>query len=195
MKLPPTVVRGFYYYSMTEIIFITGGQRSGKSSYGQTLAEQRSDAPVYLATAHIWDEDFQQRVNRHKSDRGDQWTTLEEEINIGQLDLTGKVVLLDCVTLWLTNIFYQNNSDVNLSLEQAKAEWNCFLQKDFTAIVISNELGMGVHPENELARKFADLQGWMNQYIASLAKEVVLMVSGIAVKIKASPDPSKGEEK
>jgi len=184
VKLPPTAVGGFYYYIMAEIIFVTGGQRSGKSSYGQTLAEQLSDAPVYLATAHIWDEDFQQRVNRHKSDRGEQWTTLEEELEISKLDLDGKVVLLDCITLWLTNIFYQNNSDVNRSLTVGKAEWNRFIKQDFTAIVISNELGMGVHPENELARKFADLQGWMNQYIASSSKEVVLMVSGIPLKIK-----------
>ncbi|RIJ47934.1 bifunctional adenosylcobinamide kinase/adenosylcobinamide-phosphate guanylyltransferase [Maribellus luteus] len=169
---------------MAEIIFITGGQRSGKSRYAQSLAEQLSDAPVYLATAHIWDDDFQKRVDRHKSDRGEQWTTLEEEVNISKLELTGKVVLVDCITLWLTNIFYQNNSDVDLSLAQAKNEWNAFIQQYFTAIVVSNELGMGVHPENELARKFADLQGWMNQYIASLANEVVLMVSGIPVKIK-----------
>lgn len=169
---------------MAEIIFITGGQRSGKSRYAQSLAEQLSDAPVYLATAHIWDNDFQKRVDRHKSDRGEQWTTLEEEVNISKLELTGKVVLVDCITLWLTNIFYQNNSDVDLSLAQAKNEWNTFIQQYFTAIVVSNELGMGVHPENEIARKFADLQGWMNQYIASLANEVVLMVSGIPVKIK-----------
>ena len=68
------------------------------------------------------------------------------------MDLDGKVVLLDCITLWLTNIFYQNNSDVNRSLTVGKAEWNRFIKQDFTAIVISNELGMGVHPENELAR-------------------------------------------
>jgi len=73
---------------------------------------------------------------------------------------------------------------VNKSLEIAKKEWNKFIGKNFNLIVVSNELGMGVHPENELARKFADLQGWMNQYIASTAHEVFLMVSGIPVKIK-----------
>lgn len=166
------------------VVFLTGGQRSGKSSYAQQLAGLKSKAPVYLATAHIWDEDFQKRVERHKSDRGEQWVTLEEEVEISRFDLKGKTVVLDCVTLWLTNIFYRNNSDVDKSLEQAKNEWKKFTKQEFTAIVVSNELGMGVHPENELARKFADLQGWMNQHIASCSDEVVLMVSGIPVEIK-----------
>ncbi len=169
---------------MAKITFITGGQRSGKSRYAQELAEKKSDEPVYLATAHIWDADFEQRVKRHQSDRGEKWTTIEEEIEIGSLTLDGKTVLLDCITLWLTNIFYKNKSDVNQSLEKAKEVWENFVKKDITLIVVSNELGMGVHPENELARKFADLQGWMNQHIAQTADEVFLMVSGIPVKIK-----------
>jgi len=169
---------------MAKITFITGGQRSGKSRYAQELAEKKSDEPVYLATAHIWDADFEQRVKRHQSDRGEKWTTIEEEIEIGRLTLDGKTVLLDCITLWLTNIFYKNKSDVNQSLEKAKEVWENFVKKDITLIVVSNELGMGVHPENELARKFADLQGWMNQHIAQTADEVFLMISGIPVKIK-----------
>ncbi len=169
---------------MTEIILVTGGQRSGKSSYAQALAEKKSDAPVYLATARIWDEDFKARVKRHQSDRGEQWQTIEEQIKISKYDFQGKVVLLDCITLWLTNIFYENKSVVDTSLTMAKSEWDKFIARDFTLIVVSNELGMGVHPENELARKFADLQGWMNQYIAKNAMHVNLMVSGIPVKIK-----------
>jgi len=169
---------------MAQITFITGGQRSGKSSFAQRLAEEKSESPIYLATARIWDEDFRLRVKRHQSDRGNQWQTIEEQINIGKHDLSGKVVLLDCITLWLTNIFYENKNSVDLSLEIAKKEWNKFIQQDFTLIVVSNELGMGIHPENELARKFADLQGWMNQYIAKSAHEVQLMVSGIPVKVK-----------
>ncbi len=170
---------------MTQITFITGGQRSGKSSFAQQLAEKQSENPVYLATARIWDEDFNERVKRHQSDRGEQWKTIEEEVEISKHDFTCETVLMDCVTLWLTNIFYENKNDVNKSLEIAKNEWNKFIEKDFNLIVVSNELGMGVHPENEVARKFADLQGWMNQYIARLANEVILMVSGIPVKVKS----------
>lgn len=170
---------------MAQITFITGGQRSGKSSFAQKLAEESSDTPVYLATAHIWDEDFQNRVKRHQSDRGEQWTTIEEEIEISKHDLDGKTVLLDCITLWLTNIFYRNKNDVDASLEIAKREWDKFIQQDMELFVVSNELGMGVHPENEIARKFADLQGWTNQYIANSANNVYLMVSGIPVQVKS----------
>ncbi len=169
---------------MTEITFITGGQRSGKSSFAQRLAEEQSEAPIYLATAHIWDDDFKQRVARHQADRGEQWQTIEEEFLLSKHNFTGKTVLLDCVTLWLTNIFYKNKNDVEQSLEIAKQEWDKLIQQNFKLIVVSNELGMGVHPENEVARKFADLQGWMNQYIAKTADTVLLMVSGIPVKIK-----------
>ena len=170
---------------MAHITFITGGQRSGKSSFAQKRAEERSDAPVYLATARIWDEDFHRRVKRHQSDRGEQWQTIEEEIEISKHDLAGKTVMLDCITLWLTNIFYRNNNDVDASLELAKREWDRFIKQEMELFVVSNELGMGVHPENEIARKFADLQGWMNQYIAKSANDVFLMVSGIPVQVKS----------
>jgi adenosylcobinamide kinase/adenosylcobinamide-phosphate guanylyltransferase len=169
---------------MAEIIFITGGQRSGKSRFAQQLAEEKSDQPVYLATAKIWDADFESRVRRHQQDRGEQWQTVEEEVSISRHNWSGKVVVLDCITLWLTNIFYKEKSDVAVSLENAKAEWETFIAQDFVCFVVSNELGMSVHPENELARKFADLQGWMNQYIAKTAKEVYLTVAGIPIHIK-----------
>ncbi|WP_347838194.1 bifunctional adenosylcobinamide kinase/adenosylcobinamide-phosphate guanylyltransferase [uncultured Draconibacterium sp.] len=170
---------------MAQITFITGGQRSGKSSYAQKRVEENFGTPIYLATAHIWDEDFHNRVKRHQSDRGEQWTTIEEEIEISKHDLVGKTVLLDCVTLWLTNIFYHNENDVDSSLEIAKLEWDNFINQDMDLFVVSNELGMGIHPENEIARKFADLQGWMNQYIAQNANEVILMVSGVPVQVKS----------
>jgi adenosylcobinamide kinase/adenosylcobinamide-phosphate guanylyltransferase len=169
---------------MAQITFITGGQRSGKSSFAQRLAEEKSESPIYMATARVWDKDFESRIKRHQSDRGQQWQTIEEQINISKHKLEGKTVLLDCVTLWLTNIFFENKNDVDRSLEIAKKEWDKFTSQNFTLIVVSNELGMGVHPENEVARKFADLQGWMNQYIARSANHVQLMVSGIPVIVK-----------
>jgi adenosylcobinamide kinase/adenosylcobinamide-phosphate guanylyltransferase len=166
------------------ITFITGGQRSGKSRFAQVLAEKQSGNPIYLATARKWDEDFEKRIQRHQSDRGDKWQTIEEEKELGKLKMAGKTVLLDCITLWLTNIYYDNNYDVEISLEYAKLQWKEFANQDFNLIVVSNELGMGVHPENEAARKFADLQGWANQFIAKEADEVFLMVAGIPWKIK-----------
>ncbi len=169
---------------MATITFITGGARSGKSRFAQQLAEQDSDTPIYLATARIWDEDFADRVKRHQNDRDEKWETIEEEKELSKHDFSGKTVLLDCITLWLTNFFHDHRYQVDETLEAAKKEWQKFIRQDMNLIVVSNELGMGVHPEHETARKFADLQGWMNQFIAEQADKVYLMVSGIEVKIK-----------
>lgn len=169
---------------MAEITFITGGARSGKSSFAHKLAEEKSANPVYLATARIWDDDFKKRVERHKNDRGNNWTTIEEEKSIDKHNLAKKVIVLDCVTLWLTNIFHDNEYNVDKSLTEAKNIWNKFINQDFELIVVSNELGMGIHPKNEASRKFTDLQGWMNQYIAKSSNNAFLIVSGIPLKIK-----------
>lgn len=166
------------------ITFITGGQRSGKSSYAQKLAEDASSQPIYLATARHWDEDFTQRIKRHQTDRGTQWTTIEEEINLGSVDLKNQTILLDCITLWLTNIFHDNSYNIDVSLEIAKREWDLFIEKENSLFVVSNELGMGIHASDEVSRKFTDLQGWMNQYIAKKAQKVILMVSGIPLTIR-----------
>ena len=170
---------------MSKLHLITGGQRSGKSNFAQKTALGLSQNPVYLATARVWDEDFRERINRHKADRGDNWENMEIPINISTADIDGKVVLLDCVTLWLTNLFFEHKDlKTDEVLELAKKEFDCFIQKEAQFIIVTNEIGMGGHGENEIARKFTDLQGWMNQYIASLADEVTLMVSGIPMKIK-----------
>ena len=169
---------------MANITFITGGARSGKSSFAQKLAEENSDNPIYLATARVWDKDFSDRIKRHKADRGDNWQTIEEEKSIDKLSIDGKTVMLDCITLWLTNIYHDNEYDIEKSLTEAKQIWNKFITKNIELFVVSNELGMSIHPENEIARKFTDLQGWMNQYIASSSNQAYLMISGIPMKIK-----------
>ena len=169
---------------MKRIILITGGQRSGKSSKAESLALSLSDHPVYVATAHIWDDEFRERVRKQQMRRGPQWTNIEEETQLSRHDLTGRVAVIDCVTLWLTNFFFASDSDTDLSLERAKAEFDQFTAPDATYIFVTNEIGSGGVSGNAVQRKFTDLQGWMNQYIASKADEVILMVSGIAVKIK-----------
>ena len=169
---------------MKRIILITGGQRSGKSSKAEELALSLSENPVYLATAHVWDEEFRERVRRHQERRGPQWTNIEEETALSKHDMTGRVVVIDCVTLWLTNFFFANDSNTDISLEQTKAEFDAFTSKDATYIFVTNEIGSGGVSDNAIQRKFTDLQGWMNQYIAQKADEVILMVSGIAVNIK-----------
>ena len=169
---------------MKRIILITGGQRSGKSTKAEELALSLSAHPVYLATAHIWDDEFRERVKKHQERRGPEWTNIEEEIHLSHHDLTGRVVVIDCITLWLTNLFYQLDSKVDTTLESAKKEFDAFTQNDATYIFVTNEIGLGGVSTNQLQRKFTDLQGWMNQYIAQKADEVILMVSGIAVKVK-----------
>lgn len=166
------------------IYFITGGERSGKSNYAQNLALQLSNTPFYLATSRIWDKDHQQRVDRHIADRDERWTSLEEEKEIAKVIQERSVVVVDCVTLWLTNFFVDTKNNIEQSLTLAKEEFEKLRKKDATVIIISNEIGMGVHATTEIGRKFTELQGWMNQHIAKHADKAILMVSGIPVEIK-----------
>ena len=168
---------------MKKIILITGGSRSGKSCYAEQLALSLSPTPVYVATAHVWDEEFRERVRKHQERRGPEWANIEEEKYLSRLDLTGRVVVIDCVTLWCTNFFFELQ-DVDQALKALKHEFDLLSTADATLIFVTNEIGMGGVSDNEVQRRFTDLQGWMNQYIAAHADEVVLMVSGISVKIK-----------
>ena len=175
---------------MKRIILITGGQRSGKSLYAEKLALSLSDNPVYLATAHVWDEEFRQRVLRHQVRRGAQWTNIEEEKQLSRHDVSGRVVVIDCITLWCTNYFFDRHAheweqpSVDDALHQLQEEFIRFTDQDAVFIFVTNEIGSGGVSENAIQRRFTDLEGWMNQFVAARADEVVLMVSGIPVKIK-----------
>lgn len=169
---------------MKRIILITGGARSGKSSYAEKLALSLSPHPVYIATARIWDEEFRKRVVRHQERRGEEWMNIEEEKELSRHSFPGRVILIDCITLWCTNFFFDLNADADRALAAAKEEFDRFTAQDATFIFVTNEIGMGGTSENEIQRKFTDMQGWMNQYVAARADEVVLMVAGIDMKIK-----------
>lgn len=196
---------------MKKIILVTGGERSGKSSYAEKLALSLSDCPIYMATARIWDEEFRERVKHHQANRGAQWSNIEEEKQLSKHNVEGRVVLIDCITLWATNYFFdlrpeqQNEvsstvkstgySDEQQKAEEAtqhvkntlqalKDEFDRFTQADATYIFVSNEIGLGGIPADPIQRRFTDMLGWMNQYIAQQANEVILMISGIPVKIK-----------
>ena len=145
-----------------------------------------AENPVYVATAHVWDEEFRERVRRHQERRGPQWTNIEEDKYLSRNDLTGRVAVIDCVTLWLTNFFFENqDQDAQQVLDIVKAEFDRFIAQDATFIFVTNEIGSGGVSIDAVQRRFTDLQGWMNQYIASRSDEVILMVSGIPVKIKS----------
>jgi adenosylcobinamide kinase/adenosylcobinamide-phosphate guanylyltransferase len=175
---------------MKRVILITGGQRSGKSMYAEKLALSLSHHPVYMATAHIWDDEFRHRVDIHKQRRGNQWTNIEEEKWLSIHDINGHVVVIDCITLWCTNFFFDRTSSdeqqpvVDEALDTIEKEFDKFTNQDAIFIFVTNEIGSGGVSESKIQRMFTDLEGWMNQYAASKADEVILMVSGIPVKIK-----------
>lgn len=168
------------------ITLITGGERSGKSRFAQEMVMKETPTPVYLATARVWDDEFRLRIERHQRDRGEQWTTIEEEKFLSRHELAGRTVVIDCVTLWLTNFFCDAGNDCPLDdiLREAREEFDRFTRHAAHYIFVSNEIGMGGVPIDPVQRRFTDLQGWMNQYIAARADEVVLMVSGIPVGVK-----------
>ncbi len=200
---------------MKRIVLITGGQRSGKSTYAEKLAlDMAKGKAVYMATAKIWDEEFAQRVQMHQERRGAQWINIEEPKFLSRHDVSGKVVLVDCVTLWSTNFFFdeyeqmtngeQTSCDgtggdnstmgkeeaqrqalmVQRVLDKIKREFDEFTKQDATYVFVTNEIGLSGVSDNKVQRQFTDLLGWLNQYIAGKADEVVFMVSGIPVKIK-----------
>jgi adenosylcobinamide kinase/adenosylcobinamide-phosphate guanylyltransferase len=166
------------------IIFITGGARSGKSSFAQKLALSLSDNPIYVATAKVWDDDFEQRVKRHQNERDERWLNFEEQRNVSLLPIENYVCVIDCVTLWLTNFFMDTKNNIQQSLDLFKSQIDALHEKQGTFIIISNEIGMGMHAETEVGRKFTDLQGWANQYAANKASKVIFMVSGISLVVK-----------
>lgn len=175
---------------MKRIILITGGQRSGKSSYAEQRALRLSATPIYIATAHLWDEEFRERVKRHQTRRGPNWTTIEEEKNLSRCHLSHQVVVIDCLTLWCTNFFYDPNKENDQQpsaeevLQNMKTEFNQFTNQEDTFIFVTNEIGWGGTSTHPVQRRFTDVMGWFNQYVAARADEVILMVSGIPVTIK-----------
>lgn len=167
------------------ITLVLGGVRSGKSRFAQELARKWSPAPIYLATSRVWDADHQARIARHVRDRGEEWTTLEIEKHLSTVGVQDRVIVMDCVTLWLANWFSDHGADVDTALEGAKREFDRTTQATTNRwIFVSNELGLGVHAETEAGRKFTDMQGFLNQHIAAAADRVVLMVAGIPFPLK-----------
>lgn len=166
------------------VYYISGGERSGKSHYAMTLALELSDNPIYLATSRKWDVDFEKRISHHQQERDDRWENWEEEKDLGNLKITGRVVVIDCITLWLTNWFMDLAQDMDACLQNAKRELLKLLDQEATVIIISNEIGMGVHAESPVGRKFVELQGWMNQFIAKKADKAIFMVSGLPLQLK-----------
>ncbi|QSX31929.1 bifunctional adenosylcobinamide kinase/adenosylcobinamide-phosphate guanylyltransferase [Shewanella cyperi] len=163
---------------------ILGGARSGKSRYAEQLLAGR--AAVYLATATAGDAEMAERIARHKLDRaGGQWQLLEEPLNVvaalDKLSGRGTPVLLDCLTLWLTNVLLDEGRDAELECRELVAALKRF---DGELLLISNEVGSGIVPLGQLSRDFVDRAGWLNQAIAAVADKVVLVVAGLPLPLK-----------
>ncbi len=167
------------------IIMVTGGQRSGKSVFAEHLALQLSSHPTYLATARVTDEDMARRVAIHKARRKSLWRNIEAPLYVESFTFKeNEVVLIDCLTLWATNWFFEENEDISQAVLSLKKQIGWLLLMDATFIIVTNEIGLGGVSPNRMQRKFADMQGEINQYIASIAEEVYMIISGLPMKIK-----------
>lgn len=178
-----------------KITFITGGARSGKSSFALKEASKIRGQKAYIATAEALDGEMKDRIEKHKLERGDEWSTYEEQIRVTDVlvELKGKygAVLLDCLTLWLSNVLLraemggQEHQSPEDSINEFVNSLNGLTSAGgYDLYVVSNEVGMGIVPENKLARKFRDLAGTLNRRVAEIADEVYLVTAGIPLKIK-----------
>ena len=178
-----------------KIVFITGGARSGKSSFALKEASKTKGQKAYIATAEALDVEMKDRIEKHKCERSNEWVTYEEQIKVSDvlLDIRDKygAVLLDCLTLWLSNVLLhaEMGAQEHQSPEDSINDFIVCLDGltgagGYDLYVVSNEVGMGIVPENKLARKFRDLAGTLNRKVAEIADEVYLVTAGIPLKIK-----------
>jgi adenosylcobinamide kinase / adenosylcobinamide-phosphate guanylyltransferase len=171
---------------MTHLTLILGGARSGKSRHGEAMALALDLDPVYIATAEAWDDEMRDRIAVHQGRRvGQGWRDVEAPLDlvgaIREVAREDRVLLIDCLTLWLTNLMMADR-DINAEAEALLDALNVVPGR---AILISNEVGFGIVPENAMARRFRDLAGRLHQDIARDADQVLLMVAGIPVVVKA----------
>ena len=173
---------------MKEITFVLGGCRSGKSKYALQTAEKIvAKCRIYIATCVPQDDEMKQRVAQHQKQRSSTWVTVEEPLDLTRAIMENSrkadVVLIDCLTLWMSNLLMQTQDEAILKnkIEQLV---QALSQADCPVVVVSNEVGGGIVPENPLARQFRDIAGWANQSVAACADRVVWMVAGIPLTVK-----------
>lgn len=173
---------------MARLSYISGGARSGKSRYAQSLAEACEGPLLYVATAGIYDAEMAERVRLHQADRGGRWSTLEEPLWLAQglpAASAGKgALLLDCVTLWLTNLLLHHGEQPDPVLAEVDRFIAMLPQLQVPLFLVSNEVGCGIVPDNPLGRLFRDLAGTVNQRLAAVSDQAWLVVSGLPLRLK-----------
>ena len=167
-------------------LFVIGGARSGKSRYAQARAEAAGGDPVFIATAEAFDDEMHERIARHQADRDARWSTVEapRELPAAIDALSGgeAVVLVDCLTLWVSNLLLAD-ADIRAAGEQL---CDAIVRFDGTLILVANEVGLGIVPDNALARRFRDAAGRLNQSVAGVVREVVLLTAGLPLTLKSA---------
>ena len=168
------------------LTLVLGGARSGKSRYAEAITMASPSPWIYVATAEPFDDEMRARIAEHKSRRDENWETVD-----APTDLAGAIedapedctVLVDCLTLWLNNLMFRK-INVEMAIENLEA---ALAKREAPTVLVSNEVGFGIVPDNAEARRFRDLQGRLNQRIAAIAGRVVLVVAGIPVLVKGEP--------
>ncbi|MBI1352901.1 MAG: bifunctional adenosylcobinamide kinase/adenosylcobinamide-phosphate guanylyltransferase [Acidobacteria bacterium] len=176
------------------VILLGGGARSGKSSYGLRYVEQRFASGVFVATGEAGDDEMRERIERHKAERGPFWRTVEEPLDLaGALRReaeTAEAILVDCLTLWLSNVLLDPAGDEEVRIDELVGllrGWD-----GPTMALVTNEVGCGIVPMNELSRRFRDLAGAMNQRVAEVADEVYWLAFGLPLRLKPQPGGAEG---
>ncbi len=173
---------------MSHSLFVLGGARSGKSRYAQQRAEERAGRHFYVATAQVWDEEMRARVELHQADRDGRWSTIEAPLllaeTIGLLSAPDSVVLVDCLTLWATNLLLHDGGEEADILSATAGLCAAIAAFEGALVLVSNEVGYGIVPENALARRFRDEAGRINQAVAAACEEVMLVAAGLPLRLK-----------
>jgi adenosylcobinamide kinase / adenosylcobinamide-phosphate guanylyltransferase len=173
---------------VSKVILVTGGTRSGKSRFAERLAQEYQPLRGYLATGQPGDAEMAERIARHRGRRGSDWQTVEEPLELTDAVLRNdgrfRVLLIDCVTLWLSNLLFMAEGGAAGALERVDAFTGLFPHLQTPLIIVTNEVGMGIVPEHPLARTFRDLAGEANELIAARADEVYVTISGLPLKLK-----------
>lgn len=167
------------------LIFVTGGARSGKSAFAEALASERGADVTYIATAVAFDSEMQARITRHRADRPPSWLTLEAPVHAAEAVANAQtsVILLDCLSVWVNNLMFEAHSDGQILdaadrlIAQARARGG-------TTILVTNEVGSGIVPDNALARRYRDVLGWVNQRVAQASDAAYLLASGLPLQLK-----------